>query len=217
MDALLLLMIVLVNVLISIWNCYAVGTAWKDTMTIGGWFNKLVLWSAVIQSGIGFSMPILIAVVWGLTTYLTSGNEPTLTPIEGEQFMEAIFSLWYVIIIFPLLGSALAVWAHSLREAYRRRDFTSIATAGWNTYAQIRNTLSAINNIGGALGNVGQLLREVFQGRSEFRVKLAIFGIVIAIGSLIAGFLIAIALVRYFSEKTESRIETYAAKRLART
>ncbi len=36
MEALLLAGILILNVLISIWNCYAVGTAWKDTMAMGG-------------------------------------------------------------------------------------------------------------------------------------------------------------------------------------
>lgn len=44
MNELLLFLLILLNVAIATWNCYAVGTAWKDTMATGGWFNKLVLW-----------------------------------------------------------------------------------------------------------------------------------------------------------------------------
>lgn len=210
MEILLLVGILVLNVLISIWNCYAVGTAWKDTMAIGGWFNKLVLWSAVIQSGVGFSMPILFMLSYGSVAFLTSGAEPMLSPEMGAQFLREIFSLWYVAVILPILGSGLAIWAHSLRVAYQRRDFASIAVAGWNTYAQIHNTISAVNHLGGALGNVGELFGKALGGRGDGKAKLAILVVLLVVISLIGGFMIAIGLVRHFARKAESRIEQYA-------
>ncbi len=216
MDALILFAVLLLNVLISVWNCYAVGSAWKDTMVMGGWFNKTVLWSAVIQSGVGFSMPILLVLAYASSVFLTSGAEPMLTPEEAKEMMQAIFSLWYVAVIFPILGSGLAIWAHSLREAYRRRDFASIATAGWNSFAQIHNTVSAVNNIGGALGNVGELFGEALSGKGDGKGKVAILVILLVVISIVAGFMIAFGLVRYFANRAESRIEEFAASGMAR-
>ncbi len=212
MDALLLIVVLTLNILISIWNCYAVGTAWKDTMSIGGGFNKLVLWSALIQSGVGFSMPVLITLAGIVRVFLTSGVNPTLTPEEDQQIMQGIFSLWYIAIIFPILGSGLAIWAHSLREAYRHRDFASIATAGWNTYAQISNTISAAETLGGAFGNVGELFSGVFSGDGDddIKWKLLIVVILIVVIALVSGFMVAFGLVRYFARQTQSRIEEYA-------
>ncbi len=216
MDALILFAVLLLNVLISVWNCYAVGSAWKDTMAMGGWFNKTVLWSAVIQSGVGFSMPILLVLAYASSVFLTSGAEPMLTPEEAKEMMQAIFSLWYVAVIFPILGSGLAIWAHSLREAYRRRDFASIATAGWNSFAQIHNTVSAVNNIGGALGNVGELFGKALSGKGDGKGKVAILVILLVVISIVAGFMIAFGLVRYFANRAESRIEEFAASGMAR-
>jgi formate/nitrite transporter FocA (FNT family) len=216
MDALILFAVLLLNVLISVWNCYAVGSAWKDTMAMGGWFNKTVLWSAVIQSGVGFSMPILLVLAYGSSVFLTSGAEPMLTPEEAKEMMQAIFSLWYVAVIFPILGSGLAIWAHSLREAYRRRDFASIATAGWNSFAQIHNTVSAVNNIGGALGNMGELFGKALEGKGDGKGKVAILVILLVVISIVAGFMIAFGLVRYFANRAESRIEEFAASGMAR-
>ena len=216
MDALILFAVLLLNVLISVWNCYAVGSAWKDTMALGDWFNKLVLRSAVIQSGVGFSMPILLVLAFASSAFLTSGAEPTLSPEEAKEMMQAIFSLWYVAVIFPILGSGLAIWAHSLREAYRRRDFASIATAGWNSFAQIHNTVSAVNNLGGALGNVGELFSKALGGKGDGKGKVAILVILLVGISLVAGFMIAFGLVRYFANRAESRIEEYAASGMAR-
>lgn len=216
MDALILFAVLLLNVLISVWNCYAVGSAWKDTMALGGWFNKTVLWSAVIQSGVGFSMPILLILAYASSVFLTSGAEPTLSPEQAKEMMQAIFSLWYVAVIFPILGSGLAIWAHSLREAYRRRDFASIATAGWNSFAQIHNTVSAVNNLGGALGNVGELFGKALEGKGDGKGKVAILVILLVVVSIVAGFMIAFGLVRYFANRAESRIEEYAASGMAR-
>lgn len=210
LDALILVAVLTLNVLISIWNCYAVGSAWKDTMAMGGWFNKIVLKSAVIQSGVGFSMPILIILAFIAQVFLTSGEEPALTPEEGREMMEFIFSLWYVAVIIPILGSGLAIWAHSLRVAYRRRDFGSIATAGWNSFAQIHNTISAIDNLGGALGNVGELFSKGLSGDSGVKTKTLILGLLLVLVSLVAGFMIAFGLVRYFANRTQSRLEEYA-------
>lgn len=210
MDNILLVFVLLLNILISVWNCYAVGSAWKDVMTLGGTFDKVLMWSGVIQSGVGFSMPILLILSHLSASYLTLGEDPYITPEEGIQLLNWIYSLWYVLIIFPILGSGLAIWAHSLRVAYQRRDFSSIAVAGWNSFAQISNTLSAINNIGGALSEVGSLYKSLLSTKGDFKNKVAILAILIVITSIVLGFIIAFSLVKYFSNKSVSRIEEYS-------
>lgn len=212
---LLSILLLLLNVAISIWNCYAVGTAWKDTMALGTTFDKIVLWSAVIQSGVGFSMPILLMLAYGSVTLLTSGTDPLMTIAQGEQFMQAIFSLWYVAVIFPILGSGFAIWAHSIRAAFQRRDFASIATAGWNSFAQIQNTVSAVNNLGDAIGNVGEFFSGVTSSKgSDSKGKAGLLLILIVIVALAAGFMIAFGLIRYFASTSESRLEQYAQQAL---
>ncbi|HRY36270.1 MAG TPA: hypothetical protein P5230_00105 [Candidatus Magasanikbacteria bacterium] len=196
--------------MISVWNCYAVGIAWKDTMAFGGWFNKTLLWSGVIQSGVGFSMPIMLILGFGASFFLSSGENPMFTLEEADQILQGMFSLWYVLVIFPVLGSGLAIWAHSLREAYRRRDFGSIAVAGYNSFAQIHNMVSAANNLGGAFGNVGELFGKALDSKGgKGKDKLFILLIILVIVAIIAGFMIAFALVRHYASNTDSRIEEY--------
>jgi len=202
--------LLIVNVLISLWNTYAVGTAWKDTMAFGNKFDKALLWSGVIQAGVGFSMPILIGLAYVAVSIATSGDAPKFTPEEGQQLLQGIFSLWYLAVIFPILGSGLAIWLHSLRLAFKRKDFTSIAVLGWNTVAQVSNTISAINNIGKAFGDI--------KGMFKFDNKggLAAIAVPVVLAALAGGFFVAFALVRYFANKTESRLEEYAEKELAK-
>jgi hypothetical protein len=209
MDAVLLVGVLILNVLISIWNCYAVGTAWKDTMAMGTTFEKVLLWSGVIQSGVGFSMPILILLGLGFVAIATGGAEPALTTAEATELLEGMFSLWYIAVIFPILGSGLAIWAHSVRTAFRERDLGSFAVAGWNSYAQVHNTLSAMNNLGGAFGDVGKLFGSALGGKGDGKGKLVALVIVLVIIALVAGFMIAFSLVRYFAGREQSRIEQY--------
>ncbi|MCA9340671.1 MAG: hypothetical protein KDA17_07175 [Candidatus Saccharibacteria bacterium] len=211
MDGLILVLVLILNVAISIWNCYAAGTAWKDTMAFGSTFDKVLLWSAAIQSGVGFSMPILLVLAYGSTYFLTGGAEPTMSPAEAQEFMQAIFSLWYVAVIFPILGSGLAIWIHSIRAAFQRRDFASIATAGWNTFAQVHNTISAVENLGGALGNVGDFFGKALNSKGgDGKGKAGILLILIVVLALVAGFMITFALIRYFARTSESRLEQFA-------
>ncbi len=212
MDATVVIIVLIINVLISVWNCYAVGTAWKDTMAVGGWFNKLVLWSAVIQSGVGFSMPLLLGLSYGsvaVLSRLTSEGEPIMTAAQGGEMIQFMFSLWYIAVIVPILGTGLSIWAHSLRVAYQRRDFASFATAGWNTFAQINNTVSAVRNIGGAWSSVSEGFGKIFSGKGDARGKILILLVFLVILSLVGGFFIAFTLVRRFAASTQSRLEEY--------
>jgi hypothetical protein len=91
MEALLLILLLVLNVVISVWNCYAVGTAWKDVQAFGGTWDKVLAWSGIIQSGVGFSMPVLLVLAYGSVSYLTGSAH--LTPEEGQEVLQSIFSL----------------------------------------------------------------------------------------------------------------------------
>lgn len=190
--------LLLLNVLISWWNTYVVGSAWKDTHTLGNWFDRAVLYSAVVQSSIGFSMPILMGLGWVALQMLTSGENPDMTPEQAAEFIEAVFSLWYVLIAFPILLSGWTIWVHSIREAMKRRDFTSIGVAAWNSYANISNTVNILGGFGEAFGNVG----ELFKGGGDGKGKALILAILIVVIAIMAGFLITISLVKYYAART---------------
>lgn len=228
MDGLLLVGILLLNVGISIWNCYAVGTAWKDAMAMGGGLVKAVLYSAVVQSAVGFSLPILLVLAWVATKVLglpgtdDDGNvtPPTMSATEIKEFWEVVMNLWYVAVILPILGSGFIITGHSLYVAYQRRDFASIATAGWNTFAQIHNTIGAVRDLGGAWGNIGDFISKGLDtggdGKGSGKIKIVILLFVLVIVALMLGTMLAIGLVRYFAGRTESRLEQYGRERFQR-
>ncbi len=208
MEMLFLGGIILLNLAISVWNCFAVGRVWNDVKIAGNWFDKLLVWSGVTQAAVGFSMPIMLVLSWATLSYMTTGEKPSLSPEEASEMMQGIFSLWYIAVIFPILGTGLAITAHSIRVAYKRRDFGSVAVASWNTFAQIHNTVGAVNNLGGAFGDVGKL----FSGGGDSKGKALLAMILIVFIAIAGGFLIAISIVKAVARRSPSSVEAYAAQ-----
>lgn len=211
MNIAVLMGIILLNVGISIWNCHACGKAWKDVHAIGSWFDKLLIWSGVIQSAIGFSLPLLLGLTWVTTGVMANLKEPMLTPAEVTQIWEYVSSLWYVIIILPVLGTGLTITMYSIAHAMHARDFASMAIAGYNVVATANNVMHAVHDIGGALGNVGELFQDALtDSGGDAKGKIALIVILLVALSIIGGFSLAFGLVRYFASREESAIEEYA-------
>ena len=70
------------------------------------------------------------------------------------RYIEGIFSLGYLVIIFPLLGSGLGIAASSWAQFWRQKNLINGGIAAWNTYAQISNMVSAVRFVPAAIGNV---------------------------------------------------------------
>lgn len=154
MNALALMFMLMLNFGISFWNAYASGAYLTESKIVGGW-SRFMVWSGLIMSACGFT--------WVYTTLMTmmaiaSGK---LTPEWGEVALK----LGYLIIILPVLGSGFAIWVNSIVQAARRRTLGSVAVAGWNTYAQARNTWEAASNAPNFLSDV----IEAFSGKGKRR------------------------------------------------
>ena len=211
MEVLSLILVLVLNLVISIWNCNIAGSAWKDTMAFGSFMDKLVLKCAIVQSSIGFSLPILMILLYIGKIFLTFGDSPHITPQEAEIIVNKAFSFWYILVVLPLLGTGTIIWIYSLKEAWQKKDFFSISLAGWNTYAQIHNSISIINDIGGHFSSFSNFFSDAFDSKdSSGKEKLILLVVIIVFLSLISGILIACYLTKYFAKKTESRLEVYA-------
>ncbi len=210
MEILGLTFIVLLNVGISWWNCYAVGTAWKDVHTTGSGWMKAVLWSGAIQSVVGFSMAILVVLLFG-----GGGLMAAVGWVDAETYhymVEFGTSLWYLAIIVPALGSGYIVTAHSLMMAFKYRDFGSMATAGWNVYASINNTVHAIRGIGGAVNTVAEFAIGMLDSGSSSNSKKGggLIVVVMVIMSIVGGAMLAYSLIKKYANQTESYAEKFA-------
>lgn len=163
------------NAGISAWNAYSSGAYWTESKIIGGW-TRFIVWCGVVMSAAGFTWVYLTLLVFA---GVALGK---LTPYWGEVALK----LGYLIIILPVLGSGLGIWAHSVVRAYRKRSFGNIAIAGWNTGAQFYNTYQAARSV----PIVVQDLMEAFfpkKGRSSKDSAAALLVVLLVILALCAG------------------------------
>lgn len=200
MSTIFLVLLILLNVGIAWWNCYAVGSVWKDTMAFGSRFEKALLYSGAVQSTAGFSVPILLFVTWVVTLLLQTGDTPA-PPEQINAIWAFVMNLWYVAIIIPVVGSGFIIWGHSMREAWKNRDLGSVAVAGWNTFAQVSNTVSMFNNLGPAINSV-------FKESKNSNVWL--LGLMIVVVALLSSVLLTAKLIQYYAAKAPSRIAEMA-------
>lgn len=151
-----------VNLAISWFNAWSVGTTWDSAKAKGG-AAYFMNWMGAIMSASGFTWCYLV--VLGLLGSVL----PLSWFVEAEEGVEvvgylldtaalqAFADLGYLVIIFPILGSGLAITVQTWRGFARRRQRTAgdYAITGWNTFAQVSNMYSALRNVPGALDGVG--------------------------------------------------------------
>jgi hypothetical protein len=184
MSTLLLVLLVAVNFGLSWWNAMACGRNWVEARALGGWI-KAVVWSAAIQSAIGFSsvLAILIAAIGGGTGFL------------DERALRLAMDFWYLLIIFPALATGLIVTIYSWQIAARERDLLSMGTAAYNTLAVAHNAYSAIDSVRTALSGVGTF----FESDKEEGTNLFMLAVLITAVSLLGGVLLTATLIQRYA------------------
>jgi hypothetical protein len=155
----MLFLIVVLNLVISVWNAFSVGSIWDAARGRGG-LAYFMAWMGAIMAAVGFSWTYLaaagMAAAWVPISRTVDGVTHT-APLFGPSDLHALFSLGYLVLIFPLLGSGLALTLESWRAVVRRGNPGDFAVAGWNTFAQVENMRDALREVPDALETVGAL------------------------------------------------------------
>ena len=179
-------LILALNLWISWHNAKVTGLEWVESCFIGGWV-RFMCWMGWLQSALGFTWcyALIIAVFAHSANYINAATE------------SATVDLGYVIVFPGLFISGTFIWIDSLVQAWRRRDLPSIATASWNTFAEIHNAYSAIDGMGDAIKSVGSL----FSVSDDDDVKgIAIVAVIaIMIAALAGGFLTTELIRRHYA------------------
>ena len=144
----------LVNFGISFWNARVTGQIWVESKQAGG-FIRVLAWCGAIMSASGF--------IWCYAVIEAFVGRAFAPEYVTPAVFEGVLSLMYLIIIFPVLGTGLVIWATSLYEAWVRRDMASVGVAAWNTFAQAHNMYSAARGIPEAMRST----RNVFSGKGR--------------------------------------------------
>jgi hypothetical protein len=156
MSLILILLLLGWNFGISWLNCWFVGKTWAESKAIGGWV-RLVTLSAAVMGACGFIWCNLLVIGFIASTHV--GILPHKYQLT-DPYLELLWDMGYALIIFPLLGSGLAIWADSLKQAYKNRDGLSIGVAAYNTFAMAHNTYEAARFLPTVFEKIGTSLKE---------------------------------------------------------
>lgn len=190
MNTIWLVLLLILNFIISWGNAKYCGRYWTESKNEGGGFRAYIV-CGYIMSIAGFTM---------VYSYLLLMIAPTvMQAFEVNEelivfFEELAANLVYLVIIFPILFSGVFIWIRGIQITWENRTVGNILASGWNTYAQIHNTISAMRNVPSAFGKVFEAL---FGGKKkkgqETLVLLAILLVVIA---LLSGYFTASAIMK---------------------
>ncbi len=176
----------ILNFFISWANAWGVGKTWNESKHRGG-FPHFMNWMGAIMSASGFTWCYLL-IVGGLASVIPlEQDDGTYAPLLGAEALEAFCNLGYLVIIFPIIGSGIAIMIHSWGVFYRRRTFGTGAVAGWNTFANIYNIGSALSHVPKA----GKGVFSFFSGDDKNAQTLVVMLVALAaIGGILTTYLI---------------------------
>lgn len=139
------------NFVISWVNAWGCGKTWNETKRNGG-VPHFLNWMGAIMSASGFTWCYLVIGIFLGTVIPYHHADGTWAPLLKPETSEAVANLGYLIVIFPILGSGLAIMMHSWGVFWRRRTFGNGAVAGYNTFAEAYNLYSAAQYVPKAAG-----------------------------------------------------------------
>lgn len=191
-------LLIIINFLISIFNAWSVGKVWFETKAVGGW-PRILAWSGAVMSVCGFTWVYMVLL----------GSIAFSAGKLDQEHLTAMFSLGYVIIILPLLGSGVAITINSWIAAWKRRTFTNMGVAGWNTFAQAYNTYNAVSAIPEALKGVFKVFGNTKGGnKNDAMARLALLLVVIALlGGVLSTSIIIRIVAREHAMKTKEEFK----------
>jgi len=167
------------NFVISWFNAWACGKTWHSTKAKGG-MAHFMNWMGAIMSASGFTWCYMVVLGFLGTIIPVGGDEAAgieAAPLLTQDMLEAFFNLGYLMIIFPILGSGLAITVASWRRFARTRSVGDGLVTGWNTFAQIHNTWNAVQHVPKAWDGLGKF----FKGGDDKKGAVVIGLVVLAV------------------------------------
>lgn len=171
----MILLFWVLNFGISLLNAWGCGKSWSETKSAGGVVHFLN-WCGAIMGAAGFTWCYLVIFGFVGANYQVTNEEGVTGPLLDAEALEAFISLGYSVIILPIIGSGLAITVNSWRVFMERRTLGNGLATGWNTYAQVSNTISAIEHA----PNVGRIISKFFEGDSKLK-GMVLFLVVFAV------------------------------------
>ena len=100
-----------------------------------------------------------------------------------------------VLLVATVIPTGFYIWIRSLKNAWEQKTLSSGLTAGWNTYAQIHNTVSAARNTPSALGRIVEVLFGG-KGKKKRNTIIVLCAILVLILAIFSGYFTASAIMK---------------------
>lgn len=186
----MLFLLFMVNVVISFFNAYSVGGVWDSARVKGGW-ARIMAWAAAVMSASGFTWCYMVILGLLGSVIPMDFQDPSQGMLLAGESLQAFYEIGYMIIVFPILGSGLAITVDSWRSLARKdRSVGDFAITGWNTYAQVSNIQNAYENLPGITDH----LSDFFKDSDDKKSAIVIFLVAIA---LLGGIMSTYAIIQY--------------------
>ena len=199
---LILLLLLGLNFFISWSNAHYVGRYWSESKEVGGSFRFEILCGYVMAVA-GFTMVygyilILLAPVILPLFNVSSDVVMRISSLSGD--------LLYLLVGLAVILSGVRIWIQSLRAAWENRSFSYLATAGWNSYAQISNTINFARNAPSAFQRVCKALFGEKGGRRSSSSKkkdtaVVYVAIILVVLAVFGGYFTADAIMKRADEE----------------
>lgn len=179
MAILLLVLTLALNFMISWANANYVGRYWSESKEVGGSFRAYIV-VGYIMAIAGFTM------VYGYILLLVSPFFLQMAKVDQEtilMFEQLSSDLIYIFCVATMIPTGFYIWLRSLKDFWEQKTLASGLTAGWNSFAQIHNTVNAARNAPSALGRIAKAFfgKKGKKKDNNIIVLCAIFVFILAI------------------------------------
>ena len=191
MEIFLLVLVLALNFMISWANANYVGRYWSESKEVGGSFRAYIVVGYVMAIA-GFTMVYgyILLLISPLLLQLANANQETI--LMFEQLSSDLIYLFCVATIIP---TGFYIWIRSLKNFWENKSLANGLNAGWNSYAQIHNTVSAARNAPSALGRVVEALLGG-KGKKKDNTIIVLCAIFVLILAIFGGYFTASAIMK---------------------
>lgn len=196
MIMLLLFLTLIIDFGISWLNARYVGHYWSESKAIGGSFRVYIL-AGYIMAIAGFTM------VYGYVLLLICPFFLQMANVDAEtifMFQQLASDLIYIFCVVTIIPTGFYIWMRSLKNFWERKTLANGLTAGWNTYAQLHNTINATRVLPSALGRV---IKTFFGDKKKKKgnTVIVLCAILVVIIVIFGGYFTASAIMKRADQK----------------
>lgn len=205
MDALWVVLIFGTNFALSWLNARNVGMYWTESKQIKGGFRAYVVCGYVLAIA-GFTM-VYDFILMLIFNAILIGSDASAQKIA--QLSDLNHSLMIIFALLTIIPAGFFVTGFTIKGAFMKRTASYFLNAGWDSYAQIRNTVTISRNAPSAFGKILGFFFDKDRDSDDDDVKSKLIGFiafVILILAILGGYFTASAIMK----KADREVDGFA-------